>query len=210
MYVIAVLNQKGGSGKTTISTNLASAFHRSKKDVLLIDSDPQGSSYDWWSAKEDHPIDVHPVNKPIIEKVIKDIRKRDIVIIDGAPQADSLSISAMKAANLVLIPVTPSAYDIWGTEALVKLVQDRISITNGQLKAAFVISRAIKGTKIGNDVVDVLRGYELPILNGRTHQRVIYPSSAAIGNSVFDENPQGEAAQEINQIMKESIDYLIE
>lgn len=208
MYVIAVLNQKGGSGKTTISTNLARSFQLAGNDTLLIDSDPQGSSMDWYAAHKDNPVEVDFIPKPILESKIRKIKK-DFVIIDGAPQASDLAISAILASNLVIIPVTPSPYDIWASEDLINLVKQRIQITKGKLRAALVISRAIKNTKIGKEVVDILKGYELPILTARTHNRIIYSNSAMSGQTVFDEIPQGEASQEINAIMKECLDLLI-
>lgn len=206
MKIIAVLNQKGGAGKTTISTHLARAFQLSGSNILLIDSDPQGSASDWGAARDDQPVPVVAINRPTIERDIKAISHgKDWIIIDGAPQVHDLAISAIKAADLIIIPVQPSPYDIWATSELVDQVKARIEITDGKLKAAFLISRAIKGTNIGQDVSDVLAGYGLPVLNARTHQRVIYPTSAASGNTVFDENPNCAAAQEIHSIVKEIV-----
>ncbi|HHS2130265.1 TPA: ParA family partition ATPase, partial [Neisseria meningitidis] len=70
-------------------------------------------------------------------------------MIDGAPQTADLAISAIKASDLVLIPVQPSPYDIWATADLVNLIKQRIKLIDGNLKAAFLINRTIKGTKIG-------------------------------------------------------------
>ena len=208
MKIISVLNQKGGAGKTTIATNLARALQLQGNDVILIDSDPQGSAMDWAAAHEDNPVEVYSIDKPILEKSIKKLKK-DWIIVDGAPQVHDLAVSAIKAADLVLIPVQPSPYDIWSTQDLVEMVKQRIEITEGVLKAAFVISRAIRGTKISHDITEILLGYGLPVLTARTHQRVIYPSSAATGGTVFDECLDGEAAKEIRGIMQECIDYLI-
>ncbi len=207
MKVISVLNQKGGAGKTTISTHLARAFQLSGNSVLLIDSDPQGSASDWGAARDDQPVPVVAINRPTIERDIKAISHgKDWIIIDGAPQVHDLAISAIKAADLVIIPVQPSPYDVWATSELVEQVKARIEITDGKLKATFLISRAFKKTKIGRDVRDVLMGYGLPIMDAMTHQRVIYPTSAATGHTVFDEDPNCAAAKEMNDIAKEIVE----
>lgn len=212
MKVIAVLNQKGGSGKTTIATTLARTFQLAGSSVVLIDSDPQGSARDWSAAHVDQPVSVVGIDRPTIERDLKSLAKTDYAIIDGAPQAADLAVSAIKAANFVLIPVQPSPYDIWAAADLVDLVKQRIEMTDGRLKAAFVISRAIANTKLGAEVGDALEGYGLPVLTSRIYQRVVYPGTAATGKTVFDVDAAGDAAadfvalkNEIEKIIKSSI-----
>ena len=209
MYVIAVLNQKGGSGKTTIATHLARAFQLDGADVLLVDSDPQGSARDWAAVREDQPVTVVGIDRPTIERDIKNIARKDFVVIDGAPQASDLAVSAIKAASFVLIPVQPSPYDIWATADLVELVKQRIEVTDGKLQAAFVVSRAIKGTRIGLEVAEALAGYGLPILESRITQRVSYPGTAAAGTTVMDTDPAGDAAAEVRALAAELKQKLI-
>jgi chromosome partitioning protein len=203
MQVIAVLNQKGGAGKTTIATHLARALQLAGSDVLLVDSDPQGSARDWAAVREDQPVPVVGIDRPTIERDLKSIAKKDFVVIDGAPQAADLAVSAIKAANFILIPVQPSPYDIWATADLVELVRQRIEVTDGKLKAAFVVSRAIKGTKIGAEVTEALSGYGLPVLESRITQRVSYPSTAAGGTTVIDAEPESEASREVQALANE-------
>lgn len=204
MKVIAVLNQKGGSGKTTIATHLARALQMEGADVLLVDSDPQGSARDWSASREDQPLIVVGIDRPTIDRDVKKVaRKVDFVVIDGAPQAADLAISAIKAADFVLIPVQPSPYDIWAAAELVDLVKQRMDMTDGKLQTAFVVSRAIKGTRIGNEVTDALADYELPILNARITQRVSYPSTAASGMTVLEADPTGDAAAEMRALAQE-------
>lgn len=203
MHIIALLNQKGGAGKTTLATHLARAYQLEGAQVLLIDSDPQGSARDWAAMREDQPVSTVGIDRPTIERDIKSVANVDWAIIDGAPQAQDLALSAVKAAHFVLIPVQPSPYDIWATEALVDLVKQRMTLTDGALKAAFVVSRAIKGTKIGQEVAEALEGYDLPILQSRISQRVIFPASAAKGSTALDDEPNGEAAKEIRALAHE-------
>lgn len=208
MHVIAVLNQKGGAGKTTIATHLARALQLDGADVLLVDSDPQGSARDWAAVREDHPLTVIGIDRPTIERDLKSVAKKDFVVIDGAPQAADLAVSAIKAADFILIPVQPSPYDIWATAELVELVKTRIEVTDGKLKAAFVVSRAIKGTRIGAEISDALNDYGLPVLSARITQRVSYPSTAASGTTVLDTEPKGDAAHEVRRLAKEIIKIL--
>jgi chromosome partitioning protein len=203
MKVVAVLNQKGGSGKTTIATHLARAFQLDGKDILLVDSDPQGSARDWAAVREDQPVPVIGIDRPTIERDLKSVAQKDLVVIDGAPQAAELAVSAIKAADFILIPVQPSPYDIWATADLVELIKTRIEVTDGRLAAAFVVSRAIKGTKIGAEVTDALLGYGLPVLDARITQRVSFPSTAAEGSTVLDADPNSDASFEIRRLAKE-------
>lgn len=203
MHVIAVLNQKGGAGKTTIATHLARALQLGGADVLLIDSDPQGSARDWAAVREDQPVSVVGLDRPTIERDLKNVARKDFVVIDGAPQAADLAVSAIKAANFILIPVQPSPYDIWATADLVDLVKQRMEITDGKLRAAFVVSRAIKGTRIGKEITEALNGYDLPILATRITQRVSYPGSAAAGSTVLDLEPDSEASREMTALATE-------
>lgn len=209
MHVIAVLNQKGGAGKTTIATHIARALQLEGSDVLLVDSDPQGSARDWAAVREDQPLTVVGIDRPTIERDLKNIAKKDYIVIDGAPQAADLAVSAIKAATFVLIPVQPSPYDIWAAADLVELVKQRIEITDGKLQAAFVVSRAIKGTKIGAEVAEALAGYGLPVLESRITQRVSYPSTAASGSTVMDADPSSDAALEIQALVNEIKEKLI-
>lgn len=203
MHVVAVLNQKGGAGKTTIATHLARAFQMDGQDVLLVDSDPQGSARDWAAVREDQPVPVVGLDRPTIDRDLKALGKKQIVVIDGAPQTADLAVSAIKAATFVLIPVQPSPYDIWAANDLVELVKARIEITDGKLKAAFVVSRAIKGTRIGAEVESALADYGLPVLTSRITQRVSYPGSAALGSTVLDGEQDKEAAKEVRALARE-------
>ncbi|MGL3808131.1 ParA family partition ATPase [Paeniglutamicibacter sp. R2-26] len=210
MKTIAVLNQKGGAGKTTIATHLATALQHSGHSVLLIDSDPQGSARDWAAVREEHPISVVGMDRPTIERDVKSLAPVDFVIIDGAPQASDLAVSAIKASDFILIPVQPSPYDIWATADLVDLVKQRIEITDGKLQAAFIVSRAITGSNIGKEISVILEDYELPVLTTKIHQRVDYPGTAAGGSTVIEDYPRSEGAREMMELSAEIVSLLKE
>ena len=202
--IVAVVNQKGGVGKTTIATNTASQLHSTGQKVILVDLDPQGSSTDWADAREGE--DIFPVirmGKSIARDLPKVCRDYDWVIIDGAPQVSELAAAAIRAADLVLIPVQPSPYDVWACADIVELIKTRQEVTDGEPKAAFIISRAIKGTNLSREVSEVLDGYGLPVLQNRTTQRVQYAETAKTGGSVLDLDNDHQARFEIRMIAKE-------
>ena len=202
MKIIAVLNQKGGVGKTTLATNIATKLHLNKSRVLLIDSDPQGSARDWHACGNSE-IAVVGIDRPTLDKDIKKIANDfEWVIIDGAPQLTDMAISAIKCADLIIMPVQPSPYDIWASEALVDLVKHRQQHTDGQPKAYFCISRKIASTSLGSEVIEALQGYSLPIMKSYTSQRIVYAKSAADGQTVFD-TTNNDAIQEITNIVNE-------
>jgi len=208
MTVIAILNQKGGSGKTTIATNLAHAIKRAGANVLLVDSDPQGSARDWNEANQGELLPVVGLDRKTLPTDLKAIRSGyDYIIIDGAPQIAQLAAAALKTADVVLIPVQPSPYDIWATQDLVDVIKARQEILEGRPKAAFIISRAIKNTKLSGEVEEALESYELPLFKHGTTQRVIYPTSASTGETVFKE-PNSPAAKEITAMAEELMEFI--
>lgn len=208
MPVCAIVNHKGGVGKTTIATNLASAFQLSGKETALVDSDPQGSARDWRAAAieagNDNNVFVAGLDRPTLDKDVPKMAKQyDWTFIDGAARDTLLTTQAIAAADVVLIPVRPSPYDCWAIADLVGIVKQRQAIANGQPKAALVISAAIVGTKIDGEARKALLDYELPIFESCTHNRVIYAKAAADGRSVIEAEPKGPAAEEIKGIKSE-------
>lgn len=203
MIRVAILNQKGGSGKTTLATNLAHALKLSGESVLLVDADPQGSARDWNAANEGNLLPVVGLDRETLPVDLKGIEGGyDWIVIDGAPQVAKLSAAAIKAADVVIIPVQPSPYDVWATADLVELIKARQEVTGGKPKAVFLVSRAIRNSKLSREVGDALQGYGLPTMKAGTTQRVIYPTSASHGLTVMSD-PDCEAAMEIMAIAKE-------
>ena len=202
--IIGVLNQKGGVGKTTLSVNLAAALTFQNHRVLLIDADPQGSALDWGVAREDEPLfSVVGLPRATIHRDIEKIGQGyDDIVIDGPPRVTELARSCIMAADLVLIPVQPSPYDVWASEEIIKLYQEAL-IYKEDLKCAFVINRKIANTAIGRDVRDALATYEVPVLEASVTQRVVFAEAAASGRSVIEVDPNSSAAAEINFILKE-------
>lgn len=206
--VISVLNPKGGTGKTTLSIHLARALHLKGKKVLLVDSDQQGSARDWNEAGEGKSgFPVVGIDRPTLDKDVPSLAESyDWVVIDGAAKLEKMSVSAVKAADLVLIPVQPSPLDIWACDTLVEMIQARQQITDGTPTAAFVVSRAKKGTVLAREVSDAISAYELPILNGAVHDRTVFAKAMIDGSTALDDDPEGAASWEVNHVLNQIVE----
>lgn len=205
-HIIAILNSKGGTGKTTLTINLAGCLHKMGHSVLIVDSDPQGTARDWHSAQpEDTNLPaVVGIDRPTVHKDVPRIAKPyDFVLIDGAAKLEDMSASALKAADTVLIPVQPSGFDLWAAADLVGLIRARQEVTDGKPLAAFIVSRQIKGTHLAQEANDAIKEFQLPVFEARTTQRVAYTEAGGAGLTVLDLEPNGKAAQEIEAITRE-------
>lgn len=201
--IITVSSLKGGTGKTSLSVHIAHAIALKKRSVLLVDADPQSSASDWAAAREDTPpFPVIGLARETLHRDLPELSKNyEHTIIDTPPRVSALARSAVVAADLVLIPVQPSSYDIWAAEETVKLTEDAKGF-NPDLRAAFVINRRIPGTVIGREATEALSDYSLPILDTSISQRVAIAESSA-GYTVFENQPKGAAAKEFKALCKE-------
>ena len=206
--VVALLNPKGGCGKTTLAIHLAHAFSMRKKKVLLIDTDPQGSARDWKEGVPDdfpNPFPVIGIDRPTVEKDIAALSEGvDWVFIDGAAKLELMIASALKAADLVVIPVQPSPLDIWACSDLVDLINTRHQITDGHPTTVFQIMRAKSGTRLEKEVAGAIAEYGFPVLPGVIHDRTVFAHSISDGGTAmnsyrgFEKN----AALEIMQLAR--------
>lgn len=205
--IIAVLNQKGGVGKTTLSVNFAAALALSGHRSLLIDADPQASALDWQASRSgENLFPVLGLAKPTLHKDIPELAAHyDHVIIDGPPRVNELARSALLASDLVVIPVQPSPYDIWAADEIVKLIEE-VAIYREKLQSRFVINRKIVNTAIGRDVAEALKAYPAPVAKNIVHQRVAFAESAASGLSVLEFEPKGAAAKELSSLVEELLE----
>ena len=188
MPIIAIVNQKGGTGKTTLSTNLACAFAEACR-VLLLDADPQGSAQDWADSRAQRPMNLD-VRGAEPGRLVQNVRllapDYGWVIIDGPPGITRTSADAVRAADVVLIPAKASPFDVWAASDIVAAVKARQETTRGIPIAAFVITMTRPRTRLGRQIDAALDEYELLALQSRTTERVAYPLMAIEGKSVLD------------------------
>lgn len=215
MKIITVLNQKGGSGKTTISINMAACLNDAGQQVLLIDADAsQGSASTWASINEGFYFDTVTVNAAQIKNFLeRNETAYDYVIIDCPPRADKDAGKFVAVASMVLIPVQPSPYDVWACAELVDIIRSRQDLTaglpnmpkGGLPHARFVLSRAQKGTRIIGETLDALNETGIPVLETMTTQFDTYKRSAMKGRTIFDASEQNLEAQAQIKVITEEV-----
>ena len=185
MPVVAIINQKGGTGKTTLATNLAWVL-ADKHDVLLLDADPQASGQNWTAGDGPMPntLTVEEANGNLLRQVETVSRNYDWIIIDGPPGITKTSADAVRAADVVLIPTQPSPLDVWAAADIVAAVRARQKTSKGVPKAAFVITMTQPRTRLSRQIDEALKEMGIPVMQARTTRRVAYPTAINDGNSV--------------------------
>ena len=186
MPVVAIVNQKGSTGKTTLATNPAWALAEAD-NVLLLDADPQASAQNWVAG--DSPI---PDTLSVTSAAGADLARlarssavdHDWVIIDGPPGITKTTADAVRVADVVLIPAQPSPLDVWAASDIVAAIQARQKTSKGKPKAAFVITMTQPRTRLSRQIDDALNDMGIPVLQARTTRRVAYPNAINDGKAV--------------------------
>ncbi len=200
--VITIAQQKGGAGKTTVAAQLAVAFAADGNRVAIVDIDPQASLADWHRLRDGasvrYPIDMSQVAGYRVSTEITRVKdNHDIVIVDSPPHAETEAKLAVRAANLVLIPVQLSPMDIWATGPTVQLAR------SAGVPVLIVLNRVPARANI----VQIMRGQlaeqELPVAQTTLGNRVAFAASMLEGLTVLESEPHSTAAAEIRALAEE-------
>jgi chromosome partitioning protein len=201
--VLAVIGQKGGTGKTTLATNLAAEAARRGLGVILIDLDPQVSACNWKDLRGDGK-DVSPMvlsaPLPHLERQVATARDggADLVIIDVAGKANDALGDAAKTADLVLVPLQPTPADIKTAKATLKTI--RLSEAKAPVRAVWVRVKPIPHRQEQAVAFLAQEAQGLECLPATLGERVVYQDAYGAGQGVIEAEPGGKAAEEIHQV----------
>jgi chromosome partitioning protein len=196
MHVVAVLSEKGGTGKTTVAVHLAVASKLAGLDAVIIDLDPQASAADWADRRESSPeaVAIPPAR---LAKLLADLRANEVqlVFVDTGRDSNNAGYTAAQAADLVLIPCQPSGFDfraLTRTTDLCKLAGKRpFVILNGLQPGA---------TKAEADAREALITYECDLAPVALHRRAAYRQASIVSRTAQETEPGSPAAEETEQL----------
>ncbi len=194
MKIIALMSQKGGAGKSTLAAHLAVAAQAKGLQVKVFDCDPQGSLMSWSAIRKGDLVQaVQPRNlREALSKV-----SADLVIVDTAGQIDGLdTLEPMLCADLVLVPVRPSAFDIAATHRTLALLK-----ANNKKGLVVLSSAPLRAPEIAM-ARQALAG-STPIAETVIHDRRPFSRAIQTGRSVGEMDATSPAAIEVNLLLGE-------
>ncbi|HHW34325.1 MAG TPA: ParA family protein [Paracoccus solventivorans] len=200
--IITVAQQKGGSGKTTLTVNLAVALRRRGLSVAVLDTDPQGSLGRWFMERldrqgEDEGLEFTTSSAWGASYESEKLKKRfDMVLIDTPPKIESDLRPALRVADLVLVPVASSQVDLWATEGVLDLA------SRERRPVLVVLNRTRPNTRLGAEVAEGAAQLGVAVAQAQLANRVAYAETLGRGGAVA-EGPAGPARDEIAALADE-------
>jgi chromosome partitioning protein len=200
--VISLLNQKGGVGKTTLAVNIAAGLARRDGDVLLLDTDPQGSVLQWQSIRDNTQFDVvHRPKMASARQMTQWRKKYSYLVLDTPPVISAVTRAVLRVSDWVMVPLGPSPLDIWSGRETIEIIEQARK-KNTKLEGKLVICRKIPRTRIGGEAREALASYGMEILEPEISQRVGYVEAMLAGRSVLDYPKAKAAAREMEALIE--------
>ncbi len=198
MDIIALLAQKGGTGKTTLALSLAVAAVKKGKRVVILDLDPQASATNWKDRRKAKAPATFSVQPSRLTQMVEAARSKgvDLLIIDTPPKSESASLAAAKAADLVIIPCRPQIYDL----ETIPATKDIIGLAG--TKRAMVVLNAVnvQGQRHIEASNIIRKKHDLPVAPFLFVQRAAFGDAPNEGLTAQELEPEGKAAQEISKL----------
>lgn len=186
MRSIMVLNPKGGCGKSTIATNIASFYANKDKSVVLADFDPQGSSLDWLSARSDNYPEIEGI---MAWKQFRSPRNRDVLIMDVPAGVHGKDLTALiRRAQSVIIPVLPSPIDMRAVAKFAHEIHHVGKVEKNQVKLAVVANRVKENTLAFQMLEKFLKKLDIAFI-GKLRDTQNYIRAAERGVGIFEMAP---------------------
>jgi len=205
MSIIAIVGNKGGAGKTTLSVNLATGLNKRSR-TAIIDADPQRSSLQWRAFAENDIVQVYAAEDELQVQAEDLKQKYDRIIIDCPPSVYAPETNkALVISQHAVIPVQPSPMDLWATVHIVEAVE-KAQETNPGLKPLLVINQLEPRTLLSRLVREAVQEIGIPVADAMIRRRAIFRSTALDGKSVYEAGRRGDAAvEEIEYLIQEII-----
>ncbi|MBK5966412.1 chromosome partitioning protein ParA [Thiocystis minor] len=198
MKTIAILSQKGGTGKTTLALNLAVTSEAAGYPTVIIDLDPQASAKEWSKSRDaDTPV-VISSHASQLDEVLATAKENGAAfcLIDTAPHSERDALAAARAADLILIPCRPAILDL----RAITVTKELADLAN--TPALAVINAAPPRGSLADEAGDAICGYGLEVADVVVTQRMAFVHSLTGGQTVLEFEPDGKAADEIQALFK--------
>ena len=194
-FVIAIAQRKGGAGKSTVAANLATALAETGHRVGLLDIDPQRSLARWdqqrGESKKARALHFEaPTGWRLPATLERLKREQDFLLLDTAPHDDTDARLAIRGADLVLVPLQPSAADLWSMDATLDLAKQE------RRPVRLLLNRVPAAGKLREEIEGQLRDRRLPVLDAVLGNRTAYAQTFMAGLGVVEAAPRGPAAVE--------------